>query len=95
MLDFLMSFKICEGITKPILSQLSFYLKEKSYKRNFTVFREGQSATGLYFIKSGEFEISKSIKGLDVYYSDREQENLNEARLGFYNPQATRFKRVR
>jgi CRP-like cAMP-binding protein len=60
-----MSFKICEGINKPTLSQLSFYLKEKSYKRKFTVFREGQTATGLYFIKSGEFEISKTIEGLD------------------------------
>jgi len=59
MLDFLMRFTICEGINKPTLSQLTFFLKERQYKRGYQVYREGEKASGIYFIKSGEFEITK------------------------------------
>ena len=77
MLDFLMSFKICEGINKPTLSQLTFFLKERLYKRKYVVYKEGDKATGLYFIKSGEFEITKVLKpGVTPLKSESDQ--LNE-----------------
>ena len=61
MLDLLQKFRICQGINKPTLAQLSFYLKEKSFKRGHNVYREGERATGIYFIKSGEFEVRSGL----------------------------------
>ena len=78
MLDFLMRFKICEGINKPTLSQLTFFLKERQYKRGYVVYREGERATGIYFIKGGEFEITKVMEQPGVGVKESESERINE-----------------
>jgi len=39
------------------LNKLSYYLKEKQFRRRDIVFKEGEVADNVYFIKEGEFEV--------------------------------------
>jgi hypothetical protein len=54
----LKNFRISEGISRVNLTKLSYYLKEKSFRRRDVVYKEGDAADGIYFIKDGEFEVS-------------------------------------
>ena len=60
-----MTFKICHGIAKPVLQQLSFFLKEKSTRWREILYREGDNAAGIYFILDGEFEVTKTFESED------------------------------
>lgn len=55
--DFLLNFRLSEGISRPNLNKLSYFLKEKQFRRRDVVFREGDEADLIYFIKDGEFEV--------------------------------------
>jgi CRP-like cAMP-binding protein len=57
-----MNFRISEGITRVNLAKLSYYLKDKGFRRRDAMFREGDLGDGIYFIKDGEFEVTKSLK---------------------------------
>lgn len=56
--DFLKNFRLSEGISRTNLNKLSYYLKDKNFRRRDIVFKEGQVADGIYFIKEGEFEVN-------------------------------------
>ena len=58
MIDFLRQFRICQDVSRPALTQLLYYLKEKNYRRRDMLFKEGDPSEGVYFIKDGEFEVS-------------------------------------
>lgn len=60
--EFFKNFRLSEGISRTNLNKLSYFLKEKQYRRRDLVFREGELADHVYFIKEGEFEITKSVK---------------------------------
>ena len=47
--------------------KLSYFLKDKVLRRRDILYREGDIADGLYFIKEGELEIS-------IKYKNEEQE---------------------
>lgn len=38
--------------------KLLYYFKERVYRRRDIVYKEGEVAEGVYFIKEGEFEVS-------------------------------------
>ncbi|CDW91734.1 cyclic nucleotide-binding domain containing protein [Stylonychia lemnae] len=54
--EFFKNFRISEGISRTNLNKLSYYLKEKQFRRRDIVFKEGDVADVVYFIKEGEFE---------------------------------------
>ena len=56
------NFRLSEGISRPNLAKLSYYLKDRFYRRRDFIFKEGEIADGIYFIKEGEFEISQKLK---------------------------------
>ena len=55
--EFFKNFRISEGISRTNLNKLSYYLKEKQFRRRDIVFKEGEVADNVYFIKEGEFEV--------------------------------------
>lgn len=59
MVDFLLQFRLCKDISRAVLNQMSFYLSEKRLRRRDTLFREGDTAEGIYFVKEGDFEVTK------------------------------------
>jgi|LauGreDrversion4_2_1035121.scaffolds.fasta_scaffold544993_1 CRP-like cAMP-binding protein len=87
-----MTFKICQGIAKPVLQQLSFFLKEKSTRWREVLFREDDIAAGIYFILDGEFEVTKRLEKEEKTINQAPCENLDELKLGLKNPQATRYQ---
>ena len=54
-------FMICRGITIQTLLRLTYFLKEKKFRRRDYVYKEGDLADGIHFIKSGEFQVSTTI----------------------------------
>mmetsp|Transcript_46872 Transcript_46872/g.34303 ORF Transcript_46872/g.34303 Transcript_46872/m.34303 type:complete len:141 (-) Transcript_46872:1479-1901(-) len=54
--QFLLNFRLAEGITKKTLEKLTQYLKEKNYRWRDTLYKEGDHADGVYFVRDGEFE---------------------------------------
>lgn len=60
--EFLKNFRLAEGITKTNLVKLTQYLKEKLYRRRDVIYKEGDYCDGIYFIKDGEFEVTKCHK---------------------------------
>lgn len=48
------------GINRNTLVKLTYFLKERNMRRRDILFHENDVADGLFFIKEGEFEISKS-----------------------------------
>lgn len=55
--EFLKRFRLSEGISKVNLTKLSYYLKDKQYRRRDLMFREGEVADGIFFVREGEFEV--------------------------------------
>ena len=56
--DFLKNFRLSDGISRVNLTKLSYYLKDKICRRRDIIFKEGEIADGIYFVKEGEFEVS-------------------------------------
>ena len=61
-INFLKNFRIFRQLTKAKLSQILLIMQEKTFTRNYIIFNEGDPISGVYFIKQGEFEISKKSK---------------------------------
>ena len=57
-IDFLSKFRLTKGIPKENLRKLTYYLKEKVLRRRDVLYKQGDIADGLYFIKEGELEHS-------------------------------------
>ena len=55
--DFLKKFRMADGISRVNLTKLSYYFKERQFRRRDVMFKEGDMADGIYFIKEGEFEV--------------------------------------
>lgn len=60
--EFFKNFRLSEGISRTNLNKLSYFFKEKYYRRRDIMYKEGELADHVYFIKEGEFEISKTVK---------------------------------
>ena len=60
---FFMNFRIFSTLSNIKMQRMIYYFIEKTYSRNQVVYKEGVDATdGIYFIKRGEFEVSKNLK---------------------------------
>jgi len=66
MVDFLLQFRICKDISRAVLNQMSFYLSEKRLRRRDILFREGDMSEGIYFVKEGDFEVTKTMSEEEV-----------------------------
>ena len=55
--EFFKNFRLSEGISRTNLNKLSYYLKEKQFRRRDIIYREGDLADIIYFVKEGEFEV--------------------------------------
>ena len=60
--EFFKNFRISDGISRVNLNKLSYFLKEKQFRSRDIVYKEGDIADQIYFIKEGKFEISKRVK---------------------------------
>jgi CRP-like cAMP-binding protein len=60
--DFLHRQPAFSSWTKTSLQKLSFYFKERQYKRKQALFRSGQFAEEVYVVKSGEFQLYRGVK---------------------------------
>ena len=60
--EFFKNFRLSEGISRTNLNKLSYFLKEKVFRRRDIVYNEGDVADTIYFTKDGEFEISKKVQ---------------------------------
>jgi CRP-like cAMP-binding protein len=58
---FLQKLPVFSFWTKKSLEKLSYFFKELKFTRRQTVFRQGDQGNDLYFIKEGEFQLSKTI----------------------------------
>ncbi|TNV85947.1 hypothetical protein FGO68_gene16394 [Halteria grandinella] len=79
LIDFLQTFRICQGINRQTLSQLNYYLKQRQYRRGMHLFREGQPSTGIFFIIDGDFEVTKRM----VRKEPKDEQLNNETINGF------------
>ncbi|OMJ79757.1 hypothetical protein SteCoe_20143 [Stentor coeruleus] len=59
---FLKCFSIFKNWTKGNIMKISYFFKEKTYTRKTVIFHEGDKASEIILIKSGELEISKSMR---------------------------------
>ena len=59
--EFFKNFRLSEGISRTNLNKLSYFLKEKVFRRRDIVYNEGDVADVIYFTKDGEFEVSKKV----------------------------------
>jgi CRP-like cAMP-binding protein len=50
--------------TEKSLAKLSYYFKELKFTRKQVVYRQGEHANDLYFIKEGEFQLSRTLRQL-------------------------------
>ena len=62
LVNFLHSLPMFKNCTKGTLAKLTYFLKEKVYKKGQIVYYEGDSANDLFFIREGEFEFYKIIR---------------------------------
>lgn len=44
------------------LVKFQYSLEQKSCKRNQIIYKEGKPSNMVYFVKNGEFEVTKKIK---------------------------------
>lgn len=59
MTDYFRKFRIFQKLRSTALERISYYLTLKNFRMGQDVFREGTSPVdGVYFIKSGEFEVT-------------------------------------
>ncbi|CDW80269.1 UNKNOWN [Stylonychia lemnae] len=60
---FFKNFRIFSNLSKNKMQRMLYYFQERQYHRKQVVFMEGIDNTdGVYFIKNGEFEVSKKVK---------------------------------
>ncbi|OMJ80941.1 hypothetical protein SteCoe_18703 [Stentor coeruleus] len=59
---FLRRFTIFAKWSKNLIIKVNYFLKEKTLPRKSIIFREGDKANEIIFIKSGELEICKSVR---------------------------------
>lgn len=59
---FLRRFSIFAKWSKHLIVKINYFLKEKTLPRKSVIFREGDEANEIIFIKSGELEICKSMR---------------------------------
>jgi CRP-like cAMP-binding protein len=59
--EFFKNFRLSEGISRTNLNKLSYFLKEKIFRRRDIIYNEGDVADSIYFTKDGEFEVSKRV----------------------------------
>jgi hypothetical protein len=59
--EFFKNFRLSEGISRTNLNKLSYFLKERIFRRRDIVYNEGDEADVIYFVKDGEFEVSKKV----------------------------------
>lgn len=57
--DFLKSIPVFSDWTRAALEKLTYYFKEKEFKRGHYVFREAEPAKWTYIVLEGEFELTK------------------------------------
>jgi CRP-like cAMP-binding protein len=59
---FFKNFRIFSNLSKNKMQRMLYYFHERTYQRKQVLFMEGIDNTdGLYFVKSGEFEVSKKV----------------------------------
>lgn len=60
---FFKNFRIFANISKNKMQRMLYYFHERIYNRKQVVFMEGiDNIDGVYFIKNGEFEVSKKVQ---------------------------------
>ena len=64
LVKFLRKFNIFRKWSRIPVVKISYFFKEREYTRKGIVFREGDTAEELFFVKQGEIEIVKSMKSL-------------------------------
>lgn len=50
------------GLSRDVLVNMTYLLKERWYRRRDCLYKEGDEANGMFFVKDGEFEISTKHK---------------------------------
>ena len=62
-IDFLKTFRIFSSLSKQKLQRMVYFFKERNFSRNMIVFLENDaSIDGVFFIKSGEFAVTKKVE---------------------------------
>ena len=60
---FFKNFRIFQTLSRTKMQRMLYFFTEKKFKRKQVVYMEGVDNTdGVYFVRSGEFEVSKRIK---------------------------------
>ena len=62
LVKFLRKFNIFKNWSRNTVVKISYFFKEREYTRKGVVFREGDPAEEVFFVKEGEIEIGKSVK---------------------------------
>ena len=62
LINFFYSLPTFDGWSKRNLIKLSYYFRAAKYKRNQIIFNEGEPANSVFIVKSGEVELSKTIR---------------------------------
>mmetsp|Transcript_16821 Transcript_16821/g.30068 ORF Transcript_16821/g.30068 Transcript_16821/m.30068 type:complete len:408 (+) Transcript_16821:1628-2851(+) len=60
--NYLLSIPLFSGMSKREMAACISKFKEKKYKRNHVIYREGEFASHVFIVKEGEFAMSKQIK---------------------------------
>ena len=62
LVKFLQRVQYFQAWSKSALTKIAYYIEAIKYKKNQIIYKEGDSADGLYFIKDGEVVIEKRIQ---------------------------------
>lgn len=84
--EFFKNFRLADGISRTNLHKLSYYLKEKFYRRRDIVYKEGDSAEQIFFVKEGEFQVLVSLLTLIDH-----KESDDETRQDSHYQKLTKF----
>jgi CRP-like cAMP-binding protein len=60
--SFLRSLPMFAQMTRKSLTKLSYYFKQRLFTRKQVVYREGEEADLVYFVKEGEFQLLKKVR---------------------------------
>ena len=61
------NYRIFESLRESVISKIFHYMKRKEFKRETIVYREGDPLNdGVYFIKEGEFQVTKATNTEEV-----------------------------
>lgn len=59
---YIKSYEFMQHFTKQTIKRISYFLQKKEHWAGNTIFKQGDSVTGFYLVKGGEFEISIKIQ---------------------------------